>query len=89
MRQLWDGKGSIDLTCIKAKGLTHLAMACGWTLAHAHARTGDRFAIASYLGKSDVFDEALYTFAQAYATQNEQDYEAFVAATAKDAENNQ
>ena len=89
VRQLWDGKGSTDLNRISAKGLTHLAKACGWTLAHAHARTGDRFAIASYLGKSDVFDEALYTFAQAYATQNEQDYEAFVAATAKDPENNQ
>ena len=85
VRQLWDGKGSIDLTRIKAKGLTHLAMACGWTLAHAHARTGDRFAIASYLGKSDVFDNALLEFAHTYANQNEQDYAAFVKAVNRNA----
>ena len=49
---------------------------CGWTLARAHARSGDRIAIASYLGKRDTFDQALADFAEAYADQNEQDYRA-------------
>ena len=53
---------------------------CGWTLARAHARSGDRIAIASYLGKSDVFDRAIATFAEAYADQNEKDYEALKSA---------
>ena len=51
---------------------------CGWTLARAHARSGDRIAIASYLGNSDVFDRAIAKFAAAYADQNERDYEALV-----------
>ena len=79
VRQLWDGKGSFDLDMIPHEQLCHLSKACGWTLAHAHARTGDRFAIAAYLGKSDVFDEAMVTFASAYADQNEQDYAEFMA----------
>ena len=58
--------------------LEALAGACGWTLAHAHARTGDRFAIAGYLGKGDGFDRALVRFAQSYADQNERDYQAFL-----------
>ena len=82
VRQLWDGKGSIDLDLISGKHLTYLARVCGWTLAHAHARTGDRFAIASYLGKSDLFDQAACTFARAYADQNEKDYQSFVSALA-------
>ena len=53
---------------------------CGWTLARAHARSGDRVAIASYLGRSDCFDEAIATFAEAYADQNEQDHEAMLRA---------
>jgi hypothetical protein len=53
---------------------------CGWTLARAHARSGDRVAIASYLGKSDTFDRAIGTFAAAYADQNERDYAALEAA---------
>jgi len=53
---------------------------CGWTLARAHARSGDRIAIASYLGNSDVFDRAIAKFAAAYADQNERDYEALVDA---------
>jgi hypothetical protein len=53
---------------------------CGWTLARAHARSGDRIAIASYLGSGDGFDRALADFSSAYAEQNERDYEAFVAA---------
>jgi predicted alpha/beta hydrolase len=53
---------------------------CGWTLARAHARSGDRIAVASYLGNSDVFDRAIAKFAAAYADQNERDYEALVDA---------
>ena len=49
---------------------------CAWTLAHAHARSGDRIAIAAYLGKSDVFDRAIADFCIAYADQNERDYQA-------------
>lgn len=78
VRQLWDGKASIDLDDIDADSLAALGGACGWTLAHAHARTGDRFAIAGYLGKSDAFDEALVRFARAYADQNEADYRLFL-----------
>jgi hypothetical protein len=49
---------------------------CGWTLARAHARSGDRVAIAAYLGKGDVFDRAMANFGEAYADQNERDYQA-------------
>ena len=62
--------------------MTIYARLCGWTLARAHARSGDAIAIASYLGTSDVFDRALATFAEAYADQNERDYEALQAAVA-------
>jgi hypothetical protein len=55
---------------------------CGWTLARAHARSGDRIAIASYLGNSDVFDKAVAAFAVAYADQNERDYQALKDAAA-------
>ena len=57
-----------------------LARACGATLAHAHARTGDRFAIAAYLGETDEFDRQLVKFARAYADQNEADYALFLQA---------
>lgn len=80
VRQLWDGKGSIDLSLLNPDQLCKLAKACGWTLAHAHARTGDRFAIAAYLGNSDKFDKAIAEFADAYAYQNEADYQRFMAA---------
>lgn len=80
VRQLWDGKGSFDLETINAESLTALARVCGWTLAHAHARTGNRFSISGYLGKSDTFDKALLSFAQSYADQNEQDYQEFMSA---------
>jgi predicted alpha/beta hydrolase len=53
---------------------------CGWTLARAHARSGDRIAIAAYLGGSDAFDRAIAKFATAYADQNERDYQALVDA---------
>lgn len=80
VRQLWDGKGAPDLTTISAPNLTMLADICGSTIAHAHARTGDRFAIAGYLGKGDSFDKALRKFARSYADQVEADHDAFVAA---------
>lgn len=79
VRQLWNGKGSPDLTTINADHLGGLAAVCGWTLAHAHARTGDRFAIAGYLGKKSGFDKAMVKFARAYADQNEADYQRFIA----------
>ena len=80
VRQLWNGKGSIDLDAIDLEQLTGLARACGWTLAHAHARTGDRFEISGYLGSSADFDRAIARFARAYARQNQRDYERFVEA---------
>ena len=55
---------------------------CGWTLARAHARSGDRIAIAAYLGSADVFDQAITEFAAAYADQNERDHQALVDAVA-------
>jgi uncharacterized protein (DUF2252 family) len=80
VRQLWDGKGSIDLERLSQERLAAYARACGWTLAHAHARTGDRFAIAAYLGKKGKFDQAIAQFADAYADQNEKDYQRFLQA---------
>ena len=76
VRQLWDGKGSAVIEAMKPATLTAYARLCGWTLARAHARSGDPVAIASYLGSSDRFDRALATFAEAYADQNERDYAA-------------
>jgi uncharacterized protein (DUF2252 family) len=83
VRQLWDWKTSADLDTIQPQGLELYAQACGGTLARAHARSGDRIAIASYLGKNDVFDRAMAEFAVAYADQNERDYDALLQA-AKD-----
>jgi uncharacterized protein (DUF2252 family) len=80
VRQLWDGKGSAIVEAMDPAGLTKYARVCGWTLARAHARSGDAVAIASYLGTSDVFDRALALFAEAYADQNEQDHAALQAA---------
>ena len=75
-RQLWDGKLSVDVDAMSAEGMTLFAELCGWTLARSHARSGDRVAIASYLGKGDEFDEALVTFGESYADQNDRDYAA-------------
>jgi len=61
-------------------GLLAYAQLCGWTLARAHARSGDRFAIAGYLGKSDKFDRAVAAFAESYANRTEQDHAALAAA---------
>ena len=80
VRQLWDWKTSVDLDSISARGLTAYARACGWTLARGHARTGDRIAISEYLGKRDVFDQAIAAFATAYADVNERDHAALRAA---------
>jgi uncharacterized protein (DUF2252 family) len=76
VRQLWDWKTSVDLEAIVPRRLVLYAGVCGWTLARAHARSGDRIAIASYLGKGDVFDRAVADFASAYADLNQRDFEA-------------
>jgi uncharacterized protein (DUF2252 family) len=80
VRQLWDGKGSAQIELMDPTGMGLYARLCGWTLARAHARSGDRMAIAAYLGKGDVFDRAVCDFAEAYADQNERDYKAFTTA---------
>ena len=61
-------------------GMVTYGRMCGWTLARAHARSGDRIAIAAYLGNGSNFDRALVEFSHAYADQNERDYRALVAA---------
>jgi uncharacterized protein (DUF2252 family) len=75
-RQLWDWKASVDLDTILPRGLEIYGDVCGFLLARAHARSGDRVAIASYLGKSDAFERALLEFATTYADQNERDHAA-------------
>jgi uncharacterized protein (DUF2252 family) len=80
VRQLWDWKASARVEAMDARGLAAYAEICGMTLAHAHARGGDRLAIAAYLGKGDVFDRAIADFAEAYADQSERDHEALQAA---------
>jgi uncharacterized protein (DUF2252 family) len=76
LRQLKDWKGSFAFEAAVPAGAAAYGKVCGWTLARAHARSGDRVAIASYLGKSDAFDRALAAFAETYADQNERDYRA-------------
>jgi sugar/nucleoside kinase (ribokinase family) len=83
VRQLRDWKVSLDIETIVPKGIAYYARACGWTLARAHARSGDRIALASYLGNGDSFDRALLEFSRAYADQNDADYTAL--STAADA----
>jgi thiamine monophosphate kinase len=80
IRQLRDWKGSIEVDTLLVVGMTIFARLCGGTLARAHARSGDRIAIAAYLGSSDAFDRAIADFSTAYADQNEQDYQAMVEA---------
>jgi hypothetical protein len=80
VRQLWDGKGSFDVERIPQDAWPRYARLCAWTLARAHARSGDRIAIAGYLGSSERFDEAIAEFAEAYAEQNSRDYDALRAA---------
>jgi hypothetical protein len=79
-RQLRDWKGSVEIDSLRPAGLAIYARLCGWTLARAHARSGDRIAIASYLGKSDAIAQAIAEFSIAYADQNERDYDAMKAA---------
>jgi uncharacterized protein (DUF2252 family) len=76
VRQLKDWKGSFAFEAAVPPGAAAYGRACGWTLARAHARSGDRVAIASYLGGSDRFDRSMATFAELYAEQNERDYKA-------------
>jgi uncharacterized protein (DUF2252 family) len=82
VRQLRDWKFSLDIESMIPRGMRLYGELCGWTLARAHARSGDRIAIASYLGGSDVFDRAITDFAAAYANQNERDHQALVDAVA-------
>jgi uncharacterized protein (DUF2252 family) len=79
-RQLRDMKGSAEVETMAPVGLSFYAGICGWTLARAHARSGDPIAIAKYLGKSDQFDRSITNFSQRYADQNELDYQAFADA---------
>ncbi len=79
-RQLRDMKGSALVESMTPLGLTFYARICGWTLARAHARSGDPVAIAGYLGGTDTFDRAVAGFSERYAGQNEQDYQEFVKA---------
>ena len=82
VRQLRDWKFSVDIENILPSGMRLYGELCGWTLARAHARSGDRIAIAAYLGGSDIFDQAIAQFADAYADQNERDHQALVDAVA-------
>jgi uncharacterized protein (DUF2252 family) len=79
-RQLWDWKVSADIERMRPSVAAAYGQLCGWTLARAHARSGDGIAIAAYLGSGDAFDRALAEFASAYADQNERDFGALAAA---------
>ncbi len=80
VRQLWDGKRSVEIETLPPEGLEIYGRVCGWTLARAHARSGDRIAIGAYLGKGDSFDQAIAEFSERYADQNELDYAALADA---------
>ncbi|MFD0069113.1 DUF2252 domain-containing protein, partial [Streptomyces sp. NPDC127574] len=80
VRQLRDWKGIVDPSLMIPRGLALFGELCGATLARAHARSGDRIAIAAYLGGGDVFDKALARFAELYADQNERDHQALLDA---------
>ena len=82
VRQLRDWKGSAEIEAMVPKGMRIYGEICGWTLARAHARSGDPVAIAAYLGKSEVFDRAIAEFSVIYADQNERDYELLKEAVA-------
>jgi Uncharacterized protein conserved in bacteria (DUF2252) len=81
-RQLKDWKGSAEIEQMVPKGLALYGKLCGWTLARAHARSGDRIAIAAYLGSGSSFDRAIVEFSHAYAEQNQRDYQELSAAVA-------
>jgi uncharacterized protein (DUF2252 family) len=80
VRQLRDGKGSIDIALLQPEGMRLYGEACAWTLARAHARSGARIAIAAYLGNGRTFDDAITEFAHEYAAQNTRDHAELVAA---------
>ena len=80
VRQLWDGKRSVDIDTLPPEGLAIYGRVCGWALARAHARSGDRIVIGSYLGKGETFDRAIAEFSERYADQNELDYGALADA---------
>jgi uncharacterized protein (DUF2252 family) len=82
VRQLWDWKASADLSTLSESGLHAYSRACGWSLARAHARSGDRLAIAAYLGAGAKFDQAIARFSTAYADQNEHDHQRLAEAVA-------
>lgn len=82
LRQLRDWKLSADIETMSPQGMRLYAQLCGWTLARAHARSGDRIAIAAYLGGSATFDNAIADLAEAYADQNERDHAALAEAVA-------
>lgn len=82
LRQLRDWKGSAEIATMVPKGMLAYGKLCGWTLARAHARTGDRIAIAAYLGAGPAFDEAVGDFAAAYGDQNERDHRSLLDAIA-------
>ncbi len=82
IRQLADRKGSIAIDKLSPGGLAAFGRLCGWTLARSHARSGDRIAIAGYLGRGDAFDRAIAEFSERYADQNEADFNALKAAAA-------
>jgi hypothetical protein len=79
-RHLRDWKGSAEIEQLDPDSLAAYGRMCGWTFARAHARSGDRVAIAAYPGNGDSFDRAILAFAHAYAEQNQRDYEALAAA---------
>ena len=80
VRQLWDAKASAPIETMSAGELADYATVCGWTLARAHARSGDRVAIVASIGRGDGFDRELARFAETYADQNERDHDALAAA---------
>jgi len=82
VRQLWDWKASMDLSTMSESGLHAYTRACGWSLARAHARSGDRLAIAAYLGTGPAFDKAITRFSAVYADQNELDHQRLAEAVA-------
>jgi uncharacterized protein (DUF2252 family) len=82
IRQLWDAKGSAEVELMDAATLETYGRICGWTLARAHARSGDRIAMAAYLGNGEAFDRAMASFSETYADQNERDYRALQKAAA-------
>ena len=82
IRQLRDWKGSVDTDQMTPQSMAVYGRLCGWTLARAHARSGDRIAIASYLGSGKAFDNAIVSFSETYADQNQRDYEALQEAAA-------